>query len=149
MTRLCVLGWLISFLLNSFLLCAQSISCSPSLTLSLSLCKHPQAPDGSCRGWGLLYLPLRGLPFVFGNLSLNPPIKTSYGSRLTNPSCLTICSPNPTTSSLSLNPHSGFLGLLTRKDLNLFSSTHMVLSRCLEFSTPKSQCPVNDLLLTL
>lgn len=99
-TRLCVLGWLISFLLNSFLLCAQSISCSLSLTLSLSLCKRPQAPDGSCRGWGLLYLPLRGLPFVFCNLSLNPPIKTSYGSRLTNPSCLTICSPNPTNLSV-------------------------------------------------
>jgi len=32
-TWLCVLGWLISFLLNSFRLCAQSISCSLSLTL--------------------------------------------------------------------------------------------------------------------
>ena len=37
---------------------------------------------------------------MFCNLSLNPPIKTSYGSRLTNPSCLTLCSPNPTNLSV-------------------------------------------------
>ena len=62
---------------------------------------------------------------------------------------LLLCSPNPTTSSLSLNPHAGFLKLLTQKNLNLFSSTHMVLSLCLEFSSPKSQCPGNELLLIL
>ena len=55
---------------------------------------------GVVGGGRLLYLPLRDSPFVFCNLSLNPPIKTSYGSRLTNPSCLTICSPNPTNLSV-------------------------------------------------
>ena len=37
---------------------------------------------------------------MFCNLSLNPPIKTSYGSRLTNSSCLTMGSPNPTNLSV-------------------------------------------------
>ena len=146
-TCLCVLGWLLSFLWTHFFsVLRASHAHSPSLSLSLSLCKRLQALDGDC-GWGDSYASLKGgSPFVFPNVSLNPPIKTSYGSRLTHPSCLTICSPNPTNLSMEqLVVEENEVQLDTLDDCYLAASTDHHLegscppSRSVSFPTEKRE----------
>lgn len=68
--------WLIFPPWEYFFLCSRTSHTPPS---SLFPCQRLQAPNGGVVGGDILYLPL-GTPIVFYNLSLNPPIKTSYGS---------------------------------------------------------------------